>query len=293
MIETIDIEKIQQEDYDTNKSNLRKDVYELLIRKDKDTATELLATTLQSITKFYATQLDERNELYYYEEGIYKPEGKTFVKAFCRKILEAGYTEQIANRVVAKIEADNYIIQEDLLKRHYPELICLENGIFNLKTKELTEWTPEKIFLNKIPIKYNPEAKCRNINTFLKATLPDQDDIDTIYEWFGYCFLGGYPIQKIALFIGEGGNGKSQVLSLQSKLVGEKNQCSIPLQAFENSDFKQVELFGKMINMGAEISDQPLKTTAKIKSLSGGDRISASRKFKNDLTFKNETKLIF
>jgi len=293
MIKTIDLEEIQQEAYVFDEGMLRTDVMQNIITRNKGEATELLSQTIQNITSFYATQLDERNELYYYEKGIYNPEGKTFVKAFCRRILQAGYTEQLANQVVAKIEADNYIPQEELLKRHDPELICLENGIFNLKTKELTKWNPKQIFLNKVPIKYNPEAKCLNINNFLKATLPEQDDIDTIYEWFGYCFLGGYPINKMALFIGEGGNGKSQVLRLQTKLIGEKNQCAIPLQKFETNDFKEVELFGKFINIGAEISDTPLKNTAKIKGLSGGDSISASRKFKSDLNFKNETKLIF
>jgi putative DNA primase/helicase len=292
-MDNISLIQEQQEDYKTNIGNLQQDVLTAIIRRDKDEATELIVTTLQLRTKFYATQFDERSEVYYYKEGIFKPEGRTFIKSFCRKVLGSAYTEQLANRVVSKIEADNYIDQNKLLTRHYPELICINNGIFNLKTKELSEWSSEKIFLNKIPITYDSTATCPLIESFLRSTLPDQKDIDTIYEFFGYCLIGGYPVQKIALFIGEGGNGKSQVLKMLKKFIGDNNSCAIPLQKFEENDFKEVELFGKLVNISSEISDKPLKTTAKIKSLSGGDEINASRKFKNDLTFENETKLIF
>ena len=95
------------------------------------------------------------------------------------------------------------------------------------------------------------------------------------------------------MFIGEGGNGKGQVLSLLREFLGNQNFSGIPLQKLEGSDFKECELFGKLANIGADISDAPLKTTAKIKGLSGGDSISASRKFKQDIIFENEAKLIF
>jgi putative DNA primase/helicase len=75
--------------------------------------------------------------------------------------------------------------------------------------------------------------------------------------------------------------------------LGEKNYSGIPLQKLEENDFKEMELFNKLANIGADISDAPLKSTAKLKGLSGGDVINASVKFKNDITFQNETKLVF
>jgi len=289
----INLEEIQTEEYITNPKALTEEINFLLIKNNTNQATEVITQTLQKQTKFYTTQFDKNNEIYYYEEGIYKPEGATIIKQYCRQILGPVYTEQFANKVIKKIEADTYIAQEKLLKRNYTEEIVVKNGILNLKTKELTEWTPEKIFFTKIPVQYDPEMKCEKIEEFFNSTLPEENDKKTIYELFGYSLIGGYPIQKIALFIGEGGNGKGQTLVLLREFLGEGNYSGIPLQKLENSDFKESELFGKLANIGADISDAPLKTTAKIKGLSGGDSMNASRKFKQDITFENEAKLIF
>lgn len=272
---------------------LREQLLQLLIKKEKDQVTEILVQKLQKETQFYATRFDEKSELYHYEQGIYIPNAKSFIKEYCRRILEEAYTEHLSNRVIAKIEADNYIKQEELLKRHYSNKVCCENGILNIQTRELTEFDPKLIFLSKLPIIYDPEAKCPEIDKFFSEILPDQNDVLTIKEWFGNCLQGGYPIQKIGLFIGEGANGKGQTLHLQRKMLGETNCSGIPLQKLENMDFKEAELFSKFANIGADISDQPLKETSKLKGLSGGDWINASRKFQKDLGFVNEAKLLF
>lgn len=271
----------------------KNNLHNLLATGNKDAATELMVNHLKQKNKFYATRFDERNDIYYYNEGTYHPEGRTHIKEYCRNMLEEAYTEQLANRVCAKIEADNYIDQEKFLKRHYDNEICCKNGILNLETRTIEPFNQEKIFLQKIPITFNPQAQCPAINKFLSEILPSEDDIKTILEIFGYCLIGGYPIQKIILFIGEGANGKGQTLELLRQFLGQKNYASIQLQQLQKNDFKEIELFGKLANIGADISDEPLKETAKLKGLSGGDAHNASVKFKHDVTFINEAKMIF
>lgn len=289
----LNLTEIQEEDYQANLEQLRQDIYRLLLQKEKDQVTEILTQQLKRKHKFYTTRFDEQNEIYYYCEGIYKPEGRTIIKEYCRYILQEAYTTQLANRVEAKIEADTFIEQEKFLRRHFETKIACLNGIINLKSFELEPFNPEMIFFTKVNAKFNPNAKGEKINAFLESILPSQEDVKTIYEMFGYCLHGGYPIQKMILLIGSGENGKGQLLELLRQFLGEGNYCGIPLQKLEDGDFKEYELFRKLANIGADISDSPLKTTAKLKGLSGGDSINASRKFKNDLTFINEAKLIF
>ena len=279
----------------TDEIELREEILQLLLKKDRASATEKITNYLEKEAKFYATRFDEKNEMYYYSayHGIYLPEGKSFIKENIRALLGQAYTEQLANMVISKIEADNYIEQKELFKRHYKNEVACENGILNLETKKLEPFTPTKIFLTKIPIKFCPEADCPEIKKFLSEVLPSEDDVKTIEEVFGYCLQGDYPIQKIILFIGDGSNGKGQTLELLRSFLGEGNYASIPLQQLQNSDFKEIELFNKMANIGADISDAPLKETSKIKGLSGGDAHNASVKFKHDVTFVNEAKLIF
>ncbi|MEI7961688.1 MAG: phage/plasmid primase, P4 family [archaeon] len=289
----IELTQIQEKEYDTNINQLRQDIYKLLLQKEKDHATEILTTQLKRKYCFYTTRFDEQNEIYYYNEGVYKPEGRTIIKEYCRNILQEAYTTPLASRVEAKIEADTFIEQEKFLIRHYHDKIACLNGIINLKTFELEPFSPKMIFFTKVNAKFDPTKKCEKIDYFLTSILPEIEDTKTIYEVFGYCLHGGYSIQKMVLLIGEGENGKGQLLELLRQFLGEGNYCGIPLQKLEGGDFKEYELFRKLANIGADISDSPLKTTAKLKGLSGGDSINASRKFKNDLTFINEAKLIF
>ena len=289
----VNIEQIEQDNLTNNPKQLRTDVYQALLVKNKRRATELLVQVLERKTKFYATQFDEANELYYFEEGIYKPEGKSFIKKFCRAILDEIYTEQLANEVCAKIEADSFIEQKEFFKPKNIDEICVLNGVLNIKTRELTDYTPDKIFFSKINAEYHPEAQCDEIETFLREVLADESDIQTIYEIIGSCLYRDYFIEKAIMMLGTGRNGKGKTISIIKSLLGEQNVTGIPLQKLENGDFKEIELLGKLANLGGDISNYPLKSTAKFKGLTGRDTITASKKFKNDVSFVNYAKMIF
>lgn len=259
----------------------------------KTTITEILVQVAKTKSKFFTTKFDERNEIYYYQDGIYKPEGRTYIKEIVRNYLGKEYSEQLGNAVVTKIEADTYIDQNQLFKPQNIEEVCVLNGILNLKTKELTEYNPSKIFFSKIQANYDPTKTCENIDTFLGEVLPEESDKKTIYEIAGFCLYREYFIEKAVMMLGTGRNGKGKTISLLKTLLGEQNFTGIPLQKLESGDFKEVELMGKLANLGGDVSNYPLKDTAKFKGLTGRDTITASKKFKNDVSFVNYAKMIF
>ncbi len=290
---TIDVEQNEQDNLFNNVAQLKADIYQFLLQSKKNEATELLVKVLEKKTKFYATQFDEANELYYFEEGVYKSEGRSFIKKFCRNILDTAYSEQLANSVCAKIEADSFIEQREFFKPQNIDEICVLNGVLNLKTKELSEYTPTKIFFSKINANYDPAATCEDIETFLSEVLAEPHDIQTIYEIIGSCLYRDYFIEKAIMMLGSGRNGKGKTIAIIKAILGEQNFTGLALQNLENGDFKEIELLGKLANLGGDISNYPLKSTAKFKGLTGRDTITASKKFKNDVSFVNYAKMIF
>lgn len=259
----------------------------------KTTLTEMLVKVAKTKSNFYTTRFDERNEIYFYKDGIYIPEGRTYIKEIVRNYLGKDYTEQIGNQVVSKIEADTFIDQQELLKPKNINEICVLNGILNLKNKELLPFSKDKIFFSKIQAKYDPNLKCEKIDKFLSEVLTDDNDKKTIYEIVGFCLYREYFIEKAVMMLGGGRNGKGKTITLMKKLLGEQNFTGIPLQKLEAGDFKEIELHGKLANLGGDISNYPLKDTAKFKGLTGRDTITASKKFKNDVSFENYAKMIF
>ncbi len=274
----------------TNPETYTKQFFQLNL---KTTLTEILVQVAKAKSNFYTTRFDDRNEIYYYTEGIYIPEGRTFIKELTRNYLGKDYTEQLGNQVVSKIEADTYVNQNKLFKPQNIHEVCCLNGILNLKTRELTEYDSKKIFFSKIKAKYIPGATCKQIEEFLKEVLPEENDKLTIYELVGFCLYREYFIEKAVMMLGTGRNGKGKTITLIKNLLGEENFTGIPLQKLESGDFKEVELMGKLANLGGDVSNYPLKDTAKFKGLTGRDTITASKKFKNDVSFENYAKMIF
>jgi P4 family phage/plasmid primase-like protien len=279
--------------YCNNPQELTNTISYFFYKKLKSELSEILVAICNNQSKYYATRFDDRNEIYCYENGIYVSEGRTKIKEIVRKLLGKEYTEQFGNQVVNKIEADSYITQDELFKPKNINEICLLNGILNLKTRELTPFTPNKIFFSKIQANYDPQSKCKKITKFLNEVLPDKQDVKTVYEIVGFCLYREYFVEKAVMMLGTGRNGKGKTISLIKKLLGDENFTGIPLQKLENGDFKEVELMGKLANLGGDVSNYPLKDTAKFKGLTGRDTITASKKFKNDVSFENYAKMIF
>lgn len=274
-------------------SSLQKEILIALAIKDKDKATELLVKEIEKENYIYTTRDDIKSEMWIYSGGVYIPQGKTFIREFCRKILEEAYTTYLANAVISKIEADTFIEHDEFFNTNHINEIPLENGILNIKTRELTEHTPQKIFFNKLPIIYDPDEDCPNILQHFENILKDDKDIQVMLELFGYLLLKEYKIEKAFMFVGFGRNGKSKTIELMKQFLGANNCASLPLNLLSEESFSLSELFGKMANLSADLSKTDLKETGMIKSLIGRDTIQAKRKFLRDLNFVNYAKMIF
>jgi len=278
---------------DQNLIDLRQQVLMQLTLKHRDVATELIVTEFKKNNSIYTTKDDIKPEMWIYKEGIYVPEGRTFVKEFSRKILGDAYTTTLANAIIAKIEADTGIEADDFFKQEHLEEMPVLNGILNVFTKELKEFSPKKIFFNKLQVSYDPEATCPKIDKFLSDVLAKPDDKKVFYELAGFGLLKEYRLEKAIMFVGDGRNGKSKTIELLKRLFGIENCCSIPLASLVPSSFSIAELFGKLFNLAGDLSSSDLKDTGMFKSLTGRDIISAQRKFLRDLVFTNYAKMIF
>ncbi|HPE15042.1 MAG TPA: phage/plasmid primase, P4 family [Bacilli bacterium] len=266
----------------------------LTMGKTKD-ATELIAKEIQKKYVIYTTRDDERSECWIYEEGIFKPEGKTYIEEYMRQELKEYYEPSIINKVLVKIKADTYIEQDEFFGRQnkYPNMIPVQNGVLNIDTRELSPHSPQYCFFNKLPVTYNSDANCFNIQKFLEEVLPDQESIDTLQEFYGSCLLKEYRYEKSLLVTGNGSNGKGKTLELLKHLLGIDNITEISPQTLEENNFAMAELVNKLANISADINSKALQNTGVFKSLTGRDLMTSDRKFKTRVKFTNYAKMIF
>jgi len=268
-------------------------VLSLLDKDEFDRATELLVNEIQKLFRIYTIRSDIKDEMMVYQDGIYIPEGQSYIKEFCRKILGTNYRESISKNVIDKVILDTLIEASKLYGVTNIEEIPVENGILNIFTGELKEFSPDKIFFNKLPVKFDITATCPKIDKFLKDILSKEDDIKIFYELAGFALLKEYKFEKAFMFVGDGRNGKGKSIELLKRLVGVDNCSALTLRMLdpENADISQ--LFGKFLNIAGDIGNQDLKDTSMFKSLTGRDLISGRRKYMTNINFQNYAKFIF
>jgi P4 family phage/plasmid primase-like protien len=95
------------------------------------------------------------------------------------------------------------------------------------------------------------------------------------------------------MLLGPGDNGKSILLGVEGRLLGVDNISTRGLQDIDRDRFAKADLFGKFANIHADLSSTALVKTGAFKMLTGGDRLTAERKFQQPFTFVNFAKLHF
>jgi len=266
----------------------------LLAKGQKKEATEELVNWIKSTEHIFTTRDDKNPEIWIYRGGIYVPDGKSYIKEKVRKILGTAYNIYLANEVIHKIMADTFIEPKVFFSKDSdPRYLPVRNGILDLLTGEIMPFTPEKIFFNKLPVKYDPEADCPHIRKFFLDVLENESDLPVIQEIFGFVLWREYFIPKMIMLIGSGRNGKSTTLELIKRFLGAENVCSIQPQDLESKEFILAELHNKMANLAPDIDSRSLRFTGRLKSTTGKDLITANRKFKSPVYFVNYAKHIF
>lgn len=274
--------------------SLSKIIINLLVLKKRDEASEIIVKQLIARKKFYAVRDDDRKELWVYYNGIYVPNGATYIQEFCRPILGEVYTSHFVNVVIDKIRADSFIDPDDFFKNNVKEEIAVENGILNIYEKKLYPFDEDKIFFQKIPVKFDEKKDCPNIKKFISDITEDESDCLVIQELFGDLLHKEYKFERCFMWLGDGRNGKSKLAELMKRFIGVRSCCSIHPSALEDPEsFTISNFFGKLANISLDINATALRNISMIKSLSGRDLISAPRKFKTPIEFENYAKMIF
>ena len=253
-----------------------------------DTSTnEDVALYIMSLHHFKT--MKDTGEIYYYKNGIYIPNGEALTQTIAERHYK-NITIHVVNEVLGHIRRKTFVERSEFDKEPY--LLTLENGIIDTKTGLLKEFTPDYLSLIKIPVTYNSNALCPRIDKFLSEIVVPQD-LETLYEIAGYCLIKRYFIHKAFMLNGDTHSGKSTYIKLLTCLVGKENVSNIPLQLLLTDKFSSSSLYGKLINSFADLPNGALRQTGIFKVLTGEDRISMQRKFKDSFNTENIAKLIF
>lgn len=220
-------------------------------------------------------------------------------------------TDEVSIRVLAR--EYNYSISPreldhviDMLTDNAPrvmvsahrDLIAVNNGIFDYKTKTLLPFTPEIVFTAKSAVNYNENAVNPvihndadgtdwDIESWMADLNDDPEIVALLWEILSAIIRPNVAWDKTAWFLSEvGNNGKGTLLTLMRNLCGERAWTSIPVADF-GKDFHLEPL----IRTNAVLVDENdvgeyVDRAANLKAVITNDVILINRKNKTPIAYQ-------
>jgi putative DNA primase/helicase len=166
------------------------------------------------------------------------------------------------------------------------------NGLLDVKTRMLSPHDPAHLSAVQIPVSFDAGAQCPAIEKFVQDVFP-ADTQELPFEIAAWLMLPESSIQRAALFLGEGANGKSVFIALLIRFLGAENVSTLSLHRIEADKFAAARLWGKICNIGTDLPASELSSTSLFKAITGGDPITAERKFEASFEFRPFSRLLF
>lgn len=180
-----------------------------------------------------------------------------------------------------------------------PNIIPVNNGLFNHATKTLMPFNPEHVFLSKPHVNYSPVARPVvihddsdntdwDVDSWL-ADIADNDDeiLDLLWKTVGACLRPNVSWNKsVWLYSTAGNNGKGTLCAMIRALLGPNAHTSIKLSEF-GKDF----MLEGIIQKQAIITDENdvnifIDQAANLKAVITNDVIQINRKYKVPISYR-------
>ena len=181
---------------------------------------------------------------------------------------------------------------ESLLHENY--ILC-NNGMVDLMSLRVSGKDDQKKFMYRAAFSFEEKAKQEDapeFQKFLDVSLGgDEKKKILLYQILGYCIADTTPAEFFFVLLGKPGTGKSVLLKLLGRVVGEENITSMPFNRL-GSRFNVGRLAGMKLNICSELNSEKLKNIDLIKAIISGERIMGEYKGEAPFEFTPRAKLV-
>lgn len=159
-----------------------------------------------------------------------------------------------------------------------PWLLGTKNGIVDLKTGAFSARTQDDLMLRATACDFDPAARCPKWDAFLAQILPAEGLAAFMERMLGYSMAGITTEQMFMFLYGQGANGKSTLLEVTTKLLGDytwRGSAALVTEGRQegNQDVVMGPLLQQRFLVASEIKQQAKLAEARVKDLTGGDRL--------------------
>ena len=184
-----------------------------------------------------------------------------------------------------------------------PYLLGFANGIYDFQEGIFRPGRPEDYVVKSTNIDYIPIEKAnkktvKEINEFMEQLFPVKELREYMWQHLASTLIGTNDNQTFNIYNGNGRNGKSVLVTLMTKVLGEyKGTVPITLitqkrNSIGSTSSEVVALKGTRYAVMQEPSKGDRINEGIMKEITGGDPIQGRALFKDSITFKPQFKLV-
>ncbi|MEU9945574.1 phage/plasmid primase, P4 family [Streptomyces lavendulae] len=194
--------------------------------------------------------------------------------------------------------APGMVLRAELLDAD-PYALCTPVGIVDLHTGLVRAAEPDKDFHSRSTATGPKAQSTPRWDRFLTDTFGDdaggREMIDFLHLLLGYSLTGDVGAQVMPFLFGTGRNGKSVLLDVLMKLLGDYADAAPPgflmARAYDGHPTELAELHGRRVIVCSEVKPGDKFDEARVKLLTGGDRVKARRMRQDFFSFAPTHKL--
>ena len=243
-----------------------------------DNYTSLLRDVLSRSSLCY---LDD--ELSFFDGRSYVPISARRVSSMLGNLLHdngvgASDIRRIGDMPFLVLEERRYSIDEGK--------ICFSNCVLDSRSGDVLDFGTGIHTDYVRPFGFYKDAKCPMWRKFLNEVMPDVDEQSCLQEFFGMCFLdrSRLSVEKFAIFVGTGSNGKSVVFDVVKSVIGKERVSYLSPDQLMNEK-QVVSVVGKRLNFAPDIRKGASFDSA-LKALSSGQDVAGWRLYSGTTIIK-------
>lgn len=253
-----------------------------------------MASDIHSLCTWYTNKRQDTN-LSEKEKDQYDNRIKQ-CKALIMKLKDNSYKNKVLNECCPRFYNNDFLNLLDSKKY----LFGFENGIYDIEQLCFRDGRPDDYISLTSRTKYIESCENQNeeLNSFLEKVLPCPDIKRYVLKLLASCFEGSTRDQKFHIWTGCGANGKSTLIDLYKKAVGEY-QCVLPIslltkkRSASNAASPEVAASkGKRFATMSEPDKNDRINVGYMKELTGGDMIYCRGLYSNPIEFIPQFKMI-
>lgn len=245
----------------------------------------------------------EESQFYVYMDGFWKRTNNIEIMKMAmnyfdgHEIEKDKYAINIVKYPITKRKQlfDNLttLVYKNLGDFNKKEFLNFDKGEFDPATGELHHHSMNNYSTLRMPYSFDfdiiteeDNPKCDLwLKTLNEIFENNQDKIDILQEFFGYCLTKDTKQRKALLLIGESNCGKSTILWTIRNMLGDDNCSDVSANFIMNPQYTG-NMMNKLANFDTDVSQDAKGYEESFKKVAGGEPVSCSPKYISTFSYK-------